>query len=71
MWWASSGLSVVVTWLLFVPGALGFSQIPGSPFATGSNPSSVAFSPSGGLLATANQASSNVSVFSIVPAPGR
>ena len=42
-----------------------FTQVAGSPFATGRNPVSVAFSPSGGLLATANQHDNTVSVFSV------
>jgi 6-phosphogluconolactonase len=42
-----------------------FAPVTGSPFATGGFPYSVAFSPIGGLLATANNSSSNVSVFSV------
>jgi hypothetical protein len=45
-------------------GALMFAPVSGSPFATGSQPYSVAFSPDGKLLATANIAESTVSVFS-------
>jgi 6-phosphogluconolactonase len=41
------------------------TQVPGSPFATGSDPVSVAFSPSGGLLATANEGANTVSLFSV------
>jgi Lactonase, 7-bladed beta-propeller/WD domain, G-beta repeat len=41
------------------------SQVPGSPFATGGAPYSVAFSPGGGLLATANYTDNTVSVFSV------
>ena len=41
------------------------TQVAGSPFATGSDPFSVAFSPGGGLLATANFGASTVSVFSV------
>ena len=55
--------------LLAAPGAIAappvFSQVSGSPFAAGNDPVSVAFSPGGGLLATANQADSTVSVFSV------
>ncbi len=55
--------------LLAAPGAIAappvFSQVSGSPFAAGNGPVSVAFSPGGGLLATANQADSTVSVFSV------
>ncbi len=47
------------------PAALGFGQVTGSPFTTGSNPSSVAFSPGGGLLATANFGANSVSGFSV------
>ncbi len=42
-----------------------FSQVAGSPFNTGSGPESVAFSPSGGLLATGNRGAGTVSVFSV------
>ena len=41
------------------------TPVAGSPFGTGSAPESVAFSPSGGLLATANFSDSTVSVFSV------
>ena len=41
------------------------SQVPGSPFAAGEGAVSVAFSPSGGLLATANEFDGTVSVFSV------
>jgi hypothetical protein len=40
-----------------------FVQVTGSPFTTDSAPASVAFSPSGGLLATANALDDTVSVF--------
>lgn len=50
----------------FASSALGFGQVPGSPFAIGSAPSSVAFSPDGGPLATANYVpTGSVSVFSV------
>ena len=39
--------------------------MPGSPFATGTAPGSVAFSPSGALVAVANVNSNTVSVFSV------
>lgn len=42
-----------------------FSQVSGSPFAFGETPFSVAFSPGGGLLATANYDTNTVSVFSV------
>jgi 6-phosphogluconolactonase len=42
-----------------------FTQVSGSPFATGSGPESVTFSPSGGLVATANGVGNTVSVFSV------
>jgi len=41
------------------------SEVSGSPYATGVEPASVAFSPSGGLLATANGLDDAVSVFSV------
>ena len=43
------------------------TPVTGSPFATGNDPVSVAFSPDGGLLATANDFASTVSVFSVAP----
>jgi 6-phosphogluconolactonase (cycloisomerase 2 family) len=43
---------------------LPYGQQPGSPIATGSGPSAVAFSPSGGLVATADYIGGDVSVFS-------
>ncbi len=55
-------------WLLQVSAAAaaGFTQVRGSPFATGgSNPEAVAFSPSGNLLATANNGSNSFSLFSV------
>ena len=56
----------VVGCLVFAPSAVAFKQVPGSPFATGQGPWSVAFSPGGGLLAAANQAEAGtVSVFSV------
>jgi outer membrane protein OmpA-like peptidoglycan-associated protein len=42
-----------------------FAPIAGSPFATGTTPVSVAFSPGGGLLATANLNGSTVSGFAV------
>ncbi|MBV8997018.1 MAG: beta-propeller fold lactonase family protein [Pseudonocardiales bacterium] len=51
---------------VFSVGADGtLSPVPGSPFATGAKPSSVAFSPSGRLLAVANAYDNTVSVFSV------
>ena len=44
----------VVACCVSAPSALGFGQVTGSPFTTGADPRSVAFSPGGGLLATAN-----------------
>ena len=63
MWWRSRFALVAVAWLVFVPSALGFEQVPGSPFATNDPPIGIAFSAGGGLLATANY--SGVSVFSV------
>lgn len=45
------------------------TPVTGSPFATGSDPASVAFSPGGGLLATANFRSATVSVFASMATP--
>ena len=66
--WLAVGLVVGVWWLLVwgvaaAPPAL--TPVAGSPFVTGSGPISVAFSPSGGLLATANYNADTVSVFSV------
>lgn len=47
------------------PSALGFHQVPGSPFAAAGEPSFVAFSPNGGLLATSNGNSGNFSEFTV------
>jgi 6-phosphogluconolactonase (cycloisomerase 2 family) len=73
-WWLAL---VVVAWFVLVPSALGFAQVPGSPFATGlgaappeQTTASVAFSPGGGLLATANLFAGTVSVFSVNPRTG-
>jgi 6-phosphogluconolactonase len=63
MWWRSRSALVAMAWLVFVPSALGFQQVPGSPFATNDSPIGIAFSAGGGLLATANY--SGVSVFSV------
>ncbi len=41
------------------------TSVPGSPFVAGLSPRSVAFSPSGGLLATANSGGITVPVFSV------
>jgi 6-phosphogluconolactonase (cycloisomerase 2 family) len=47
-----------------------FFPVSGSPFATGNYPSSVAFSPGGGLLATTTQNDGKVSVFSVASSTG-
>ena len=63
-------LVVGLAWAGLLGGAAGalaqpaFTQVAGSPFASGHTPKSVAFSPSGGLLATANYTDTTVSVFS-------
>jgi 6-phosphogluconolactonase (cycloisomerase 2 family) len=44
-----------------------FLGVPGSPVATDRDPRSVAFSPSGGLLATANYSARTVSMFAVAP----
>src|SRR4029077_3815572 len=41
------------------------TQVSGSPFAAGTEPKSVAFSPGGGYLATAGRFSNDVSMFSV------
>jgi 6-phosphogluconolactonase len=52
------------------------TQVPGSPFATGSGPRSAAFSPTGGFYGTANFWDNTVSVFTVgsngalTPVPG-
>lgn len=57
-----------------VSSALGFGQVPGSPFGTQPNSPSIAFSPNGGLIAVANHtngsttttgSTGSVSVFSV------
>ena len=67
--WLAVGLVVGVWWLAGAGGALAappaFTPVTGSPFATGNNPFSVAFSPGGGLLATANGSDNTVSVFAV------
>src|SRR5436305_815837 len=47
-----------------------FTEVTGSPFATGLEPFSVAFSPSGGLLATADTFADAVSVFAVNSSTG-
>jgi 6-phosphogluconolactonase (cycloisomerase 2 family) len=42
-----------------------FSPVAGSPYATGDAPGAVAFSPSGGLVASANGGDDTVSIFSV------
>jgi DNA-binding beta-propeller fold protein YncE len=42
-----------------------FGPVAGSPFGTGRGPESVAFSPNGDLLATANRRDDSVSVFAV------
>ena len=77
-----AGLGGLV-WVCFLSAAAGafasaaFTPVSGSPFQTGGlAPVSVAFSPSGALLATANNSDSTVSVFSVssagalTPVPG-
>ena len=67
--WLAVGLVVGVWWLAGAGGALAappaFTPVTGSPFATGSDPLSVAFSPGGGLLATANDSDNTTSVFAV------
>jgi 6-phosphogluconolactonase (cycloisomerase 2 family) len=65
----SSGGSVAV---FSVDSSGALTQVPGSPFSAGKNsfPGSVAFSPSGGLLATANPGQRTVSVLSVDSSTG-
>ena len=64
-------LVVGLAWVGLLAGAAGalaqpaFMPVAGSPFMTGVGPASVAFSPSGGLLATADATDGTVSVFSV------
>ncbi len=60
---ANAGASTVSVFAVGSGGAL--TPVTGSPFATGSDPVSVAFSPGGGLLATANAGDNTVSVFAV------
>ena len=68
-WRLVVGLVVGLVVLVGAGGALAlspaFTPVAGSPFGTGLGPSSVAFSPGGGLLATANANDNTVSVFSV------
>jgi DNA-binding beta-propeller fold protein YncE len=64
------GVFVPVVWLVGAQVAAaqltpGFVEVSGSPFATGSRPQSVVFSPSGAFVATANLGANDVSVFSV------
>jgi DNA-binding beta-propeller fold protein YncE len=43
----------------------GFAQVSGSPYAAGTSPQSIAFSPNGALVATANAGANDVSVFTV------
>ena len=60
-----------LVWVGLLAGAAGalalpaFAPVTGSPFVTGTFPHSVAFSPSGGLLTTANAGDNAASVFSV------
>jgi 6-phosphogluconolactonase len=71
-----SALSLIALFLAFAGSALAFQQVPGSPFAIGgrSVPFSVAFSPNGRLLATADgidgAPAANIAVFSVNDATG-
>ena len=68
-WRLVVGLVVGLVVLVGAGGALAlspaFTPVAGSPFGTGLGPSSVAFSPGGGLLTTANANDSTVSVFQV------
>ena len=47
-----------------------FTPVAGSPFATGGEPSSIAFSPNGNIAAVTNMGSNTVSVYTVNPATG-
>jgi len=57
-----------------VPGAVAaaatspVTQVPGSPFAAGNDPASVAFSPAGGLLASSNIGDDTLGVYAVTAA---
>ncbi len=66
--WAAIAGVVALEMLVGAVGASArpaFAPASGSPFATGASPRSVAFDPSGGLLAVANGDDNSVSVFSV------
>jgi len=56
--------------LTVVAAALGFGQVPGSPFATEEHAESVGSSANGALLALANRSKDTVSVFSVNQSTG-
>ena len=64
-----AGLLVAAASLLAAQAAAaqapGFTQVTGSPFATGTDPASLAFSPNGALVATADTGGNNVAVFGV------
>jgi 6-phosphogluconolactonase (cycloisomerase 2 family) len=49
------------------PGPRRFFGVPGSPFATGRGPETVAFAPGGHLLASVDSGDGSVSLFSVAP----
>lgn len=51
--------------LVLASSAVALTPVPGSPFAIGTHPQTVAFSPGGGWLATTNYPANTVSVFSV------
>jgi 6-phosphogluconolactonase (cycloisomerase 2 family) len=68
--WGLALAVVVVACGVMAPSAFGYSAVTGSPFAAGSLPSSVAFSPVGGFAATDNSGDGSVSVWSVNTSTG-
>ena len=62
LWWLGVAVSALSAPALAAPV---FTPVSGSPFATGSNPSSAAFSPTGTFLGVANAKDGTISVFSV------
>jgi 6-phosphogluconolactonase len=61
---------VAGVWLASAAVASAFAPVTGSPFATGTHPDSVAYSPSGGQLAVASLPTNTVSVFAVNSSTG-
>ncbi|HEY1478457.1 MAG TPA: WD40 repeat domain-containing protein, partial [Gaiellales bacterium] len=63
---AGDGQQTVRT-IRYTVGAHTYTEVAGSPFADGSGPLAVAFSPLGGIVATANANDDTISMFSVSP----